>query len=218
MDTMTNVKSKEASKKESKKGSKKGMTVDVQPLRTATDIAEFREALTVAGKAPGQMNQSARNLLLFNIGINTGLRIGDIVKLRVADVRGRSSLIIREDKTEKNRTVHLTALMADIADYLTADGNNDGNNDDYLFPSRKGDGCITTTQAYRILAKAADLIGRDDIGTHTLRKTFGYHYYQRTHDVATLMEIFNHSDQATTKRYIGIRDKEIADSLKDFKL
>lgn len=193
--------------------SKKGMRIDVQPLRTATEIAEFREALTVAGKAVGQMGQSARNLLLFNIGINTGLRIGDIVKLRVADVRGRSSFIMYEGKTEKRRTVHLTALMADVADYL------DGKpSDGFLFPSRKGDGCITTTQAYRILAKAANLIGREDIGTHSLRKTFGFHYYQRTKDVATLMEIFNHSDQATTKRYIGIRDKEIADSLRDFKL
>ena len=37
------------------------------------------------------------------------------------------------------------------------------------------------------------MIGRRDIGTHTMRKTFGYTYYQSTKDVATLMEIFNHS-------------------------
>jgi len=179
---------------------------NVQPLRSAEEIKEMREALEMT-------TQASRNLLLFNIGINTGLRIGDIVKLRIEDVKGRTSFVIREGKTKKPRTVHLTAIMADVADYL-ADMPSEG----WLFPSRKGDGHITTTQAYRILTKAADMIGRDDIGTHTLRKTFGYHYYRRTRDVATLMEIFNHADQATTKRYIGIREDEIKDSLRDFRL
>jgi len=75
---------------------------------------------------------------------------------------------------------------------------------EYLFASRKGDGHITTTQAYRILTSAADMIERNDIGTHTMPmgKTFGYHYYKRTHDVVTLMNIFNHADQSNTKRYI----------------
>ncbi|API93482.1 MULTISPECIES: site-specific integrase [unclassified Virgibacillus] len=191
--------------------------VDVQPLRTAEEIEEFREALKIAGKGVGQMNQSARNLLLFTIGINTGLRIGDIVRLKIADVKGRTNFTIREGKTQKKRTVHLNAIMADIAEYIT-EYLPDKPDDYWLFPSRKGNGHITTTQAYRILNKAADLIGRNDIGTHTLRKTFGYHYYQRTKDVATLMEIFNHADQATTKRYIGIREQEIANSLRDFRL
>ena len=179
---------------------------NVQPLRTAEEIKNMREALA-------QTNDAERNLLLFNIGINTGLRIGDIVKLRIEDVKGRSSIVIREGKTKKPRTVYLDAIMADIADYLT-----DKPSEGWLFPSRKGDGHITTTQAYRILADAGKRCNYDYVGTHTLRKTFGYHYYQRTKDVAALMEIFNHSDQATTKRYIGIRDDEIKESLRDFKL
>lgn len=179
---------------------------NVQPLRTAEEIKNMREALA-------QTNDAERNLLLFNIGINTGLRIGDIVKLRIEDVKGRSSIVIREGKTKKPRTVYLDAIMANITDYLK-----DKPSEGWLFPSRKGDGHITTTQAYRILAGAGERCGYDYIGTHTLRKTFGYHYYQRTKDVATLMEIFNHSDQATTKRYIGIRDDEIKESLRDFKL
>ncbi|MFD1018683.1 tyrosine-type recombinase/integrase [Thalassobacillus hwangdonensis] len=187
-------------------GGSKGDVVDVQPLRTKAEIDEFREALAMS-------TQADRNLLLFNIGINTGLRIGDIVKLRIEDVKGRSNVVINEGKTKKPRRVYLTAIMADIADYLV-----DKPNNGWLFPSRKGDGHITPTQAYRIYSKAADLLGRKDIGTHTGRKTFGYHYYQRTKDVATLMEIFNHSDQATTKRYIGIREQEIEATLKDFRL
>lgn len=193
-----------------KKKSKEGMLINVQPLRTAEEINNFRESIEVCSSDATRK----RNLLLFNLGINTGLRIGDIIKLRVKDVKRKESFVIREGKTNKARTVHLTAVKSGIAEYL-----NDSNSDsEWLFPSRKGDNHISTTQAYRILAKAADYIGRDDIGTHSLRKTFGYHYYQLTKDVATLMEIFNHDSQSTTKRYIGIRDDEIRDSLRDLKL
>lgn len=70
------------------------------------------------------------------------------------------------------------------------------------------------TQAYRILAKAGDMVGNNSVGTHTMRKTFGYTYYQATKDVATLMEIFNHSSQKTTLRYIGITEEAIENSIK----
>jgi len=179
---------------------------NVQPLRTAEEIKNMREALA-------QTNAAERNLLLFNIGINTGLRIGDIVGLRIEDVKGRSNVIIREGKTRKKRTVYLDAVMVDIADYLEG---KDGQG--WLFPSRKGDNHISTTQAYRILAGAGERCGYDYVGSHTLRKTFGRFYYDQTKDVATLMEIFNHDSQADTKRYIGIRADEIEASLKDFRI
>jgi len=188
-------------------GGTKGDIINVQPLRTTKEITDMIDALGIAPKT------AARNVLLFKIGVSTGLRISDIVSLRVSDVRGKSSFKIREGKTKKERTVHLNAIMAEIADYTT-----DKDDSDYLFASRKGDSHITTTQAYRVLTGAAELIGRNDIGTHTMRKTFGYHYYKRTHDVVTLMNIFNHADQSTTKRYIGITDEEVADTLKDFRL
>lgn len=186
---------------------KEGMMIDVQPLTTEKEIKEMIKALEMSKQ------NANRNVLLFKIGISTGLRVGDIVKLKVSDVKGKSNFKIREGKTKKERTVHLNAIMADIADY-TEGMNEEG----YLFPSRKGDSHITTTQTYRILVAAGELIGRQDIGTHSMRKTFGYHYYKRTHDVVTLMNIFNHSDQSITKRYIGITEEEVADSLKDFRL
>jgi len=186
---------------------KDGMIINVQPLRTLDEISEFIKALEM-NKANGQ-----RNALLFKIGISTGLRVGDLVKLKVVDIKGKSSFIIKEGKTKKTRIVYLNAIMADIADYT------DGmNNEDYLFQSRKGDSHITTIQAYRILATGADLIGRQDIGTHSMRKTFGYHYYKKTHDVATLMNIFNHDGQTVTLKYIGIEQEEIENSLRDFRL
>ena len=96
--------------------------------------------------------------------------------------------------------------------------------DAYLFTSRNSgsDGAsrpIDRTQAYRILNDAARKVGiQDAIGTHTLRKTFGYHHYKKFKDVATLQEIFNHSSPSITKRYIGIRQDEIDETLNDFAL
>ena len=85
---------------------------------------------------------------------------------------------------------------------------------EYLFKSpRYPNKPITRQQAYNILTAAARAFGIDSIGTHTLRKTFGYHMYQQTHDAVTLKEIFNHSDISVTLRYIGInqdnKDKAI---------
>lgn len=189
-------------------GGTKGDIINVQPLRTKEEISDMIDALGMS------LNTADRNVLLFKIGVSTGLRVGDIVKLRVSDVKGKSNFKIREGKTRKERTVHLNAIMADVADYTEGLESNQS----YLFASRKGESHITTTQAYRVLTKAAALLGRTDVGTHTMRKTFGYHYYKRTHDILTLMNIFNHSDQSTTKRYIGITEEEVADTLKDFRL
>src|SRR5699024_12584474 len=90
--------------------------------------------------------------------------------------------------------------------------------DQYLFASQKGSKAITTTQVYRILNDAADFLGREDVGTHTMRKTFGYHHYKQFKDVAILQEIFNHAAPGITMGYIGIRQDEINESLNEFRL
>ena len=183
--------------------SKQGMVIDVQPLRTKKEINDMIDAL-------GMSNNGLRDQLLFKLGISTGLRCGDLVSLKVEDVKGKSSFKIVEGKTDKPRAVYLGNLMADIADYIETLPSDTV----YLFPSRKGDKHITTTQAYRIITKAGDMIGNHSIGTHTMRKTFGYIYYQAKKDVATLMNIFNHSSQAITLRYIGIEEEQIEESIK----
>lgn len=72
--------------------------------------------------------------------------------------------------------------------------------------------------AYKMLRKAADEAGLRDIGTHTLRKTFGYHMYRKTKDVALLQELFNHSSPATTLRYIGVTQDSMDQAMKEFSL
>ena len=75
---------------------------------------------------------------------------------------------------------------------------------EWLFPSRQGSDHVQRVRAYQILNEAGQKFGVDHVGTHTLRKTFGYHFYQQTHDIVTLQKIFNHSSIEVTFRYIGI--------------
>jgi integrase len=90
--------------------------------------------------------------------------------------------------------------------------------DDYLFTSRQGVNTpIGRSMAYKVLRDIGETFNLDAIGTHTMRKTFGYHFYKQTGDVVTLMQIFNHSSQSMTMRYIGMTQESINNSMKKFK-
>ncbi|PAW37781.1 site-specific integrase [Bacillus toyonensis] len=177
---------------------------DVQPIRSKEQIEDMKWAL--------KRHCSERDYIIFLIGINTGLRVGDLLKLKVSDVRRKRKLIIREGKTKKARQLNLSNIYDEIQEYIrTVDS-------EWLFPSRKGDKAITTTQAYRQLQKAADMAGLDSVGTHTMRKSFGYWFYKQTKDVAKLQQILNHSHPQITMTYIGITAEEIEEDLNNFVL
>lgn len=178
---------------------------DVQPIRDKKNIDDMKWSL--------KRHCSDRDYVLFLIGINTGLRVGDLLKLKVRDLYKKKRVIIKEGKTDKARTLNLSNVYDEIQSYIN-------NNDSvWMFPSRKGDKPISTTQAYRQLNKASKMIDIEDgIGTHTMRKTFGYWFYKQTRDVAKLQSILNHSHPSITLKYIGITDEEIEKELDNFVL
>lgn len=173
----------------------------VQPIREKELIEKFKNILLIRGY---------KDYLLFVIGINTGLRISDILDLKVSDVKDKAHIIIREKKTDKTKRFLINSRLKQEID-IFIDGKN---KEEYLFQSRKGNNKpITRVQAYRILNDVANKLGLVEVGTHTLRKTFGYWHYQQYKDVAILQDIFNHSAPSVTLRYIGIsqdnKDKTI---------
>ncbi|MFS0784755.1 site-specific integrase [Bacillus sp. 1P06AnD] len=177
----------------------------VQPIRDKGKIEEMKQIL---------MLQHYRNYFLFLMGINTGLRISDLLGLTVGQVRGKSHLILIEQKTGKHKRFKLNSdLQAHITEYSA--GMED---DDFLFKSLRGECPIKRVQAWKILNSAAEVVGLNEIGTHTLRKTFGYHFYQKYKDIAILQEIFNHSSPSVTMRYIGINQDIIDEAIDGFSL
>lgn len=184
----------------------KGVVVmeTVQPIRDKEIIAKFKNEL---------LKKSYRDYMLFVIGINTGLRISDILPLKVKDVTG-THIIIKEKKTGKNKRFKINSnFRSDLDKYII-----NMNDNDYLFPSRKGDKPISRIQAYRILNEVAEKLGVPEIGTHTLRKTFGYWHYKQFKDVAILQKIFNHSSPSVTLAYIGITADLVDKTIDEFYL
>lgn len=180
--------------------------MNVEPIREKEKIKNIKLILKKSG---------LRNLLLFTLGINCGLRISDILNLRVSDVFNVDYIEIKEKKTEKYKKFPITKAYKKLLLEYTKDLQNN----DWLFKSRKGEFAITRIQAYRIINQACRKAGiKDKIGTHTLRKTFGYHFYKKTKDIALLQTIFNHSSPTITLRYIGINQDIIDANLKTFSL
>ncbi|WP_338139607.1 tyrosine-type recombinase/integrase [Priestia megaterium] len=155
-----------------------------------------------------------RDYFLFLFGINTGLRISDILPLRAKDVRNKSQITITEKKTKKVRIININEILkAEIATYTIS-----MECDDFLFASKKGNSHITPTQAYRRIQKAAEIAGIENTATHSLRKTFGYHHYKKHGDLAILQEFFSHASISITRQYIGITQDEVKNNLTDFDL
>lgn len=179
----------------------------VEPIRKKADIEQVKILLKRRRK---------RDYILFVLGINCGLRISDLLKLRVKDVRNKQSLVIVEQKTGKIRKIPIKDMLRCILrDYIK--GKND---EQWLFKSQKGNNRpISRIQAYRIITSVCKKAGlSENFGTHTLRKTFGYHFYQMTKDVALLQNILNHSSPKVTLRYIGINQDIIESQLSRFLL
>lgn len=182
---------------------KKGDKITVDPIRKQRDVESIKKMLW----------SNPRDYLLFVIGINNGLRAGDILKLKVKDIKGKKAgafIQIKEGKTGKvNVLVINKAVYAAIKKFIVDVNPEDG---DYVFKSRKGENNPITIQAVnnyvKKWCKAINLKG--NYGAHTLRKTWGYH--ARMHHGAgfeLICKRYNHSNPAVTMRYLGIEDKEI---------
>jgi len=191
-------------------GRKKNKTTEVktvEPIRSKEELEAMKAALKKI---------SYRDYMIFLFGINTGLRISDILKLKVGDVRGKTAVWISEGKTHKPRKIHIkNGFKAELDEYIQ--GMSD---DDFLFPSKRNkDKPVDQIRVYRVFNQAAEAAGiHANIGTHTMRKTFGYHFYKQFKDVAKLQKILNHSAPSVTLRYIGIEDEEIEKTFEDFEL
>ena len=184
----------------------KGSKIAVDPIRRMKDIQAISKLLT----------DNPRNNLLFVMGTNNGLRTGDLLKLKVEDVKGMrvgDTLIIKEGKTGKrNMLVMNKSIHKSMQIYLEKIKSND---DDFLFKSRKGNKAIMVQCVNNMVKHWTQNINlKGNYGAHSLRKTWGY--VQRTvYGVGfeILCKRFNHSSPAITMRYLGIEDKEVQNIL-----
>ncbi|MBZ9609866.1 site-specific integrase [Clostridium estertheticum] len=171
----------------------------VEPIRDKKKLAAMKKVLKA---------QSLRDWLLFTLGINSGLRISDLLQLKVSNVYRQNRIRILEIKTGKEKDFPLSETCVKAVKEYLAETNLPVAST--LFPSRKGGQVISRVQAYRIINVAARTVGiTDPIGTHTMRKTFGYHAYQTGIDISRIQKLLNHSAPSVSLAYIGITKDEL---------
>lgn len=210
-----------------------GVSSEVYPFVTQEDIKSVVNVFNRRIEEATNDNQrqiACRNKMLFLIGINLSLRISDLITLKWSfflkdDMDFRSFYKIQPKKTRKTgkfvtlyfNDVVKRAIVQYVEQYPIEDMN------DFVFKSRKGKGAVTERSVWKIIVDAADEAGIEyNVGTHSLRKTFGYHIWHDAEDkekaLVMLMAIFNHSSIATTKKYIGIMNEEIESVFNDLNL
>lgn len=178
----------------------------VEPIRNPNDIKKIKKYLKT---------KDFRSYVMFTVGINVALRISDLLSLKWSDIitsdqKYFKDLILYEGKTKKYRQIKLNTisqkalkeLMNTIVDFDI---------NQFIFKSREGENkAITRQQAGNILKSAAKTVGiNENIGTHSLRKTWGYFAWKNGFNPAIIMETLNHSNLEVTKRYLGIRQDDI---------
>lgn len=179
----------------------------VQPIRDKKQIDSIKKYLK---------GTNLRDYCLFTLGINSALRISDLLQLKISDIvdeknRLKDRIQTQEKKTGKSKDFPLsdTAKKA-ISEYLSE--RKWFSLDEPLFASRKGKAALQRDQAYKIINRAARAIGiQDKIGSHTMRKTFAYQAYQSGIDITLIQKLLNHSAPSITLAYIGITQDQMDD-------
>jgi integrase len=136
------------------------------------------------------------------------------LKLKKEDVLG-THIVMREMKTRKQKR---TRIPPSIRNELIAYAKELKDGEFLIKRSQRQNKPIDRSVAYRILREAAEHVKVKEVGTHTLRKTFGYHFYKQSKDVAMLQRLFNHSSPSITLQYIGITQDSMDEAMMKFKL
>lgn len=181
--------------------------ISVEPIRDKKKIEDLK--IYLKGK-------NIRDHTLFVVGVNVALRISDLLILKWSDVLDKKkkfkTINIFESKTKKKRNIKINkASQKALRELLESLDTYDM--EDYIFKSREGENNhISRIQALHILKTSAKAVGiKENVGTHTLRKTWGYHAWKKGFSPALIMETLNHSNLNMTKRYLGINQDDIND-------
>jgi integrase len=177
----------------------------VEPITSMKDVKNIKRLL----------QDHPRNLLLFIMGINSGLRAQDILTLRVVDLLDKKvgdRIVVTEKKTGKQNVAIINKEIADTFQKYLEYYECEADEDQFLFQSRKGKNYPITTYRVTGLLKewTAAINLKGNYGAHSLRKTFCYH--QRVHFGVSwelLSKRLNHSSPSVTRRYIGVQDEEV---------
>lgn len=168
-------------------------------------------------------NKDRKYFLAFTLGINLGLRANELLQLRQSDVFNpdgsfryngedltdtSDKVVVDQSKTNKKRKLYLNEACINVLTWYYPVRSQNLYNNNFIFKSREG-GHIEVGTFCKVLKEAAKACGiKLNVGTHTLRKTYGYEHFKRNHDIVYLQQLFGHSSPLITMRYIGVTEED----------
>ncbi|WP_066499934.1 tyrosine-type recombinase/integrase [Abyssisolibacter fermentans] len=169
--------------------------------------------------------KSERNYILFTSGIATGYRAGDLVKLRIRDIKtalNNGYFEILEGKKINSKNIRKENIkprkvkVIDNLEYILRRYIKNKREYEYMFLSRKGkNNHITVSHVSRILKEAGNEFGLKNITAHSMRKTYAYSIYvESEYNITLVKEMLGHSSIEETKDYLGL-DRETYDKYSD---
>ncbi|HEX3053058.1 MAG TPA: tyrosine-type recombinase/integrase [Aggregatilineaceae bacterium] len=192
----------------------------VEPIRDKKKIAQIKNLLR------GQ--DRYRDLLLFVVGINTALRVSDLLQLRIGDFIDEHGQVVdrfwmREEKRGKRQEVVINeSIQEALEQYRVVYPEVEKNLDNFVFfNTRTGEygKAIKRGWVWKFISTICQEVGlRGNFGTHSLRKTWGYHARMNGVDLTLIMHKLNHNDLSYTKRYLGITDEEMGEVMRRLNL
>ena len=184
----------------------------VEPIKEKNELKAIEKYLEKRNK---------RNRLIWAFGINTGLRVSDILALDIEDVKDKNYVEIIEKKTGKYKRFPLNdKLKRLIKEYLETERTKVYciTGEEPLFVGKKHKR-LDRSQVYRFINEACNTLNITiNAGCRSMRKIFGLFCCRKYNDVVLLQKIFNHSSPSITLRYIGIAQEEIDYSYSNFEL
>ncbi|MBM7694522.1 site-specific recombinase XerD [Peribacillus deserti] len=185
----------------------------VEPFKDVQQIDEIKKDLK---------QHSERDFLLFVMGINTGMKISDMLVIKAGDVVcGKNKIktfyeIPCEESVRQKEIYFNSKVRSALEHYL----NNSGlSPNDYIYASLKTKNPISRQQAHRIIHDAIDRLGiKGKFGASSMRKTFGYHAYKKGVSISIIQEHYHHATPSETYKYLGITKEEPARSIIDVNL
>ena len=183
--------------------------------RTTTSSMDWDDFKSLISKL--ERDGEYKYCLLISIGVFTGLRISDLLQLRFSDFSDTEILTIVEKKTKKTRKIKINPDLKNIIERVKRKMNVQ-NTDQYIFINRYGQKPIDRSWVninLKRIVKKYNIEIEGNVSSHMFRKTLGNRVLKLNNysneSIVLLMELFSHSSMAITKKYLGLREREIHD-------
>ncbi|MDQ0220359.1 site-specific integrase [Peribacillus cavernae] len=185
-------------------------------------VEAFRDIKQIHAIKKYLKDHSERDFLFFVMGINSGLKLNEILEIKVHEVLDKNGTIkdfflLPAYDQHPEKQIYLNAKIKNaLAQYIQV---SHLQSKDYLFFSPKTNKPITRQQAHRIIHQAVDALGIEGkYGASSMRKTFGFHAYKQGVSLSLIQKYFHHSTPSETLKYLGITKDEGIQTIIDVNL